>query len=145
MRRPVNARQISFGEIEVGDRLRVRHSVGGNARGQHVASYGPVSSVTRTLVAEVAVRPLETVWLSADGHTVVHSGWDDLEILRLSGEAREVVSRRGLPWTAEEDLAVRDWTRTDRMVSAQLGRTYAAVCGRRSMLRRGVLVSSGAN
>lgn len=106
-----------------------------------MSTFGNVASVTRTLVAEAAVSVLGKVWLSEDGHTVVHSGWDDLEILRLSGEARVVESRRGLPWTAEEDAVIRDWTRTDKMAAVQLGRTYSAVCVRRSMIRRGVLVS----
>jgi hypothetical protein len=107
--------------------------------GQRISGYGPNTSVTRTLVATVAVKALGTVWLSADGHTVAHTGWDDLEIIRLSGEVLEVENRSGLPWTEEDMQVIRDWGKSDRIVAAQLGRTYAAVVGRRSMLRKGLL------
>lgn len=130
------ARQIGFDEIQAGDRLRVRYTVGGREATADLGIPSKSVSVTRTLVSEVCVRPLDSVWLSEDGHTVVHRKWDDLSIVRLSGPEVVVEDRTGLPWTAEEEAALRVWDKPDASVAAQIGRTRAAVMQRRGVLKR---------
>ena len=131
-----NRKRIGFGDIAAGDRLRVRYTEGGSERGASVVGGLRSISVTRTMVAEAAVMALDRVWLTSGGHTLVHREWDDLEIIRLSDEPMVVRDRTGKRWESWEDEALRDWSKSGKMVGLQIGRTKASVETRRNALRK---------
>lgn len=132
-----NYEPITFGDIQKGDRLRVRYTDGGRERGSNKA-YRPEAcvSVTRVIVAETELLALNKAWLDEDGHTVVHRDWDDLNIVRISGEKVEVPVRIGEVWTAKELDALRNWEIPDKLMARKLGRTKASVSVKRSALRK---------
>lgn len=83
-----NRNRIRFEDIQEGDRLRVRYTEGDRWEDQAMIGHantriGASIGVLRTIVSEAGVRPMESVWLSMDGRTVVHKDWAELEIIRL--------------------------------------------------------------
>lgn len=83
-----NRNRIRFEDIQEGDRLRVRYTEGDRWEDQSMVGCansprGRSIGVLRTIVSEAKVRPMESVWLSSDGRTVVHKDWAELEIIRL--------------------------------------------------------------
>jgi hypothetical protein len=83
-----NKNRIRFEDVQEGDRLRVRYTEGDRWEDQDMwkppgAAVGRSIGVLRTIVSEAKMRPLENVWLSSDGRTVVHKDWAELEIIRL--------------------------------------------------------------
>lgn len=83
-----NRNRIRFEDIQEGDRLRVRYTEGDRWEDQDMWGHantprGASIGVLRTIVAEAGLRPMESVWLSMDGRTVVHKDWAELEIIRL--------------------------------------------------------------
>lgn len=70
--------RIEFGEVRVGDRIRVSYVEGGSA--------GWIASgVRRSVASRVAAGALGKVWLSEGGHVVAHVDWPKMEIYRLAG------------------------------------------------------------
>jgi hypothetical protein len=83
-----NKNRIRFEDIQEGDRLRVRYTEGDRWEDQDMWGHpntprGASIGVLRTIVSEAKMRPMESVWLSQDGKTVVHKDWAELEIIRL--------------------------------------------------------------
>lgn len=83
-----NRNRIRFEDIQEGDRLRVRYTEGDRWEDQDMWGHGNTPrgasiGVLRTIVSEAKLQPLENVWLSEDGRTVVHKDWAQLEIIRL--------------------------------------------------------------
>lgn len=83
-----NRKRIRFEDIQEGDRLRVRYTEGDRWEDQDMwgtpnSRRGTSIGVLRTIVSEAKMRPMESVWLSMDGRTVVHKDWAELEIIRL--------------------------------------------------------------
>ena len=83
-----NKNRIKFEDIQEGDRLRVRYTEGDKWEDQDMwsppgAAKGRSIGVLRTIVSEATMRPMDKVWLSSDGRTVVHKDWAELEIIRL--------------------------------------------------------------
>lgn len=83
-----NKNRIRFEDIQEGDRLRVRYTEGDRWEDQSMwgcanSPKGRSIGVLRTIVSEATMRPLDSVWLSSDGRTVVHKDWAELEIIRL--------------------------------------------------------------
>lgn len=83
-----NKDRIRFEDIQEGDRLRVRYTEGDRWEDQDMWGHtgtakGASIGVLRTIVSEAKMRPMESVWLSMDGRTVVHKDWAELEIIRL--------------------------------------------------------------
>ena len=83
-----NRNRIRFEDIQEGDRLRVRYTEGDRWEDQGMYGHGNTVKgasigVLRTIVSEAKLRPMESVWLSSDGRTVVHKDWAELEIIRL--------------------------------------------------------------
>lgn len=83
-----NKNRIRFEDIQEGDRLRVRYTEGDRWEDQDMwgcpkSRVGASIGVLRTIVSEASMRPLDSVWLSSDGRTVVHKDWAELEIIRL--------------------------------------------------------------
>lgn len=131
-----NHEPITFGDIQKGDRLRVRYTDGGRERNSNKSSGATCVSLTRVIVANTELLALNKAWLDEDGHTVVHRDWDDLSIVRLSGVKVEVPVRTGEIWSAKELEALRNWEVPDKIMARKLGRTKASVSYKRSMIRK---------